>query len=393
MLKIPQFSGINNQLPAERMGKAELAVATDVDVGNSQELRRRDGFSALTQDCHKNLFESGNYTLATRMGGELVAWPSSGSHADAVTLHEALGIARAWYCQLPDGRTTFSNGLINGITDGSSATGWGVPVPQDFGGVSPVAGKLPAGEYRYALTYSRLSDKQEGGALYSAPVALDEGGILLMGLPELDGYELNVYLTPPNSDHAYFAGVARGGVFSYLGAVDALTLPCRTAFLSPAPVGTLTAFWRGRVLVAVGKVLYASLHGQWELFDLQRDYKQFGADITLVQAVDDGVYVGTAHELVFLAGTDFDGLQFMRVLTGRVVLGSGVMVRGDLVGLGKTRGSGTAMLCIADAGVVAGFNSGQVHRLTHETYRTQLDQVAAMFREVAGIPQYVAVPV
>ena len=392
MLKLKDWRGINNVSEPECMETQELVTALDVDVGVDFEIRRRGGFSQLSEVCHTNVHEGQGYALATRMGGELVAWPDGASPDTATSLHPSLGVARVWYCNLPDGRTAFSNGLIHGITDGRSASGWGVPVPQELGGTPQVAGKLPRGEYRYALTYTRLADGLEGGAVYSAPLTLEEGGVLLLGLPELDGYRINVYLTPPNSDHAYHAGVASGDSWSYMGEVDALTLPCRTAFLQPAPVGTVLAFWRGRVLVAVGNVLYASLHAEWELFDLQRDFKQFGAAITLIQPVDDGIYVGTERGLVFLAGTEFDSLQYVPLVPEPVVLGSGVAVRGDLVALGEGRGNGSAMLCIVGGYVLAGFNSGSVNRLTHQRYRTAAREVAATFREVGGMPQYIAIP-
>lgn len=392
MLKLKEWRGINNMSEPELMKTSELAVALDVDVGLEREVRRRSGFAQLSEACHKNVHEAMGYVLATRLGGELVAWPEGASPDTATSLHPSLGIARVWYCNLPDGRTAFSNGLIHGITDGQQALDWGVPVPQLLGATTQVAGKLPRGEYRYALTYTRLADGLEGGAVYSAPLVLEEGGLLLLGLPELEGHQINVYLTPPNSDHAYHAGVARGDSWSYLGEVDALTLPCRTAFLQPAPVGTVMAFWRGRVLVAVGNVLYASLNGEWQLFDLQRDYKQFGAPITLIQPVDDGVYVGTERGLAFLAGTEFDSLQYVPLMPEPVVLGSGVTVRGELVSLGERLGSGMAMLCIAGGGVVAGMNSGAVYRLTHERYRTTVREVAATFREAGDIPQYIAIP-
>lgn len=393
MLTINEFGGINNVAPHEKLGTSELAVAENVDVGLAGEIQRRSGSTLYAEGCYKNVFDAGEYMLSTRWGGELVGW-AKGSHPDtaAVTLHEALGIARVWYCTLPDGRTTFSNGLINGITGGKSATSWGVPVPQDFGGVTNVSGELPPGEYRYALSFSRLDGNLEGGAVYSTPFEVTDGGILIQGLPELAGHQLCVYLTPPNSDTAYFAGYARGRAFSFLAGPETLTEPCRTAFMSPPPAGTVTAFWRGRVLTAVGATLFASQHGQWELFDLQRDYKSFSAPITMIQPVVDGVYVGTTQELIFLSGTQFDDLEYSSVLEGRVALGSGVSVPGEQVLYKDRRGSGQAMICIAAGGVVAGFAGGAISRMTHERYITDVVEVAATFREVAGIPQYVAVP-
>lgn len=50
------------------------------------------------------------------------------------------------------------------------------------------------------------------------------------------------------------------------------------------------------------------------------------------------------------------------------------------------------MLCIAGREVVAGFNGGQTTSLTDGRYRTTAAEVCATFREVGGVPQYVAVP-
>ena len=388
MLNLTKFTGINNVLPEERLGPDALTVAQDVDVGLTGELRRRGGYSVAAEGCHKNLFEASDYLLATRMGGELVAI----SGLQTTSLHPALGLARVWYCQLPDGRVAFSNGSINGITDGVGLTSWGVPLPDDLGAVTPTGGALPPGEYRYALTHTRLSDGLEGGAVFSPPFQVVDGGVLLLGLPERQGHAINVYLTTAGGDEFYFAGTTAGGAFSYLGDAQVLVVPCPTAFLHPPPVGTVAAVWRGRVLLACASTLYASQYGQWELFDLARDFKQFGAPITLIQPVDDGVYVGTEQELVFLAGTEFDSLRYVPLLPEPVVLGSGVAVRGDLVALGEGQGNGAAMLCIVGGCVLAGFNSGSVNRLTYQRYRTAAREVAATFREVGGVPQYIAIP-
>ena len=156
----------------------------------------------------------------------------------------------------------------------------------------------------------------------------------------------------------------------------------------PAPAGAIMAFYGARVLMAVGPVLYASRPNGWELFDIRRDFKVFSDDITLIQPVDDGVYVGTTTELAFLSGTEFDKLTYRQVVAGRVVLGSGVQVRGELV----QSGQGSAIVCIADDVLCAGFNGGNVARMTEGRYATDVAEVAATFRMVDRVPQYSAIP-
>lgn len=390
MLTFERFSGINNVLPSHRLnpdpktGITPMAELTNIDVGLDLELSRRAGYSEVLDTCHKNLHQADGFMLATVDGGDLTAMDQDGGNR--VLLYPALGASRVWYCNLPDGRTTFSNGLICGITDGVTATGWGVPLPDSLGAPMEIAGDLFPGDYTYQLTHVRLSDGLEGGPIYAPPVSIQTGGFSLSGLSVRAGYKTNVYLTSHNGDVGYLAGSTTNSLFTYIGKNDALTLPCRTGFTSSAPAGTVTAFWRGRVLVAVGNVLYASRTNGWEVFDFRRDFKQFEKDITLIQPMDDGVYVGTAGELAFLSGVEFDKLAYRKV-AGPAVLGSGVQVPGELAG-----GQGTAMICIAEGVLMAGFNGGNIARKSEGRYTTDVTEVAATFRMVGRIPQYIAIP-
>lgn len=386
MLTFAEFTGINNVLPDHRQKPSDLRVAMDVDIGLTGELTRRAGFSEVSALCHKNLHQAGGYMLAT-VGSVLTAIHPDGAR---VTIHPALGSSRVWYCNLPDGRTTYSNGLIHGITDGLTGGDWSIPVP-DLADVTPTAGAMDLGSYRYHLTFVRLMDQLEGPANSSQPFDVVQGGVRLENLPERDGYAVNVYLSGKNGEGAYLAGTAAGSEFSYAGRNSALVLACRTLGAIPMPVGTIAASWRGRVLVAQGNVLWGSMPGSVHLCQW-RDFKQFDAPITLLQPVDDGLYVGTSRDLAFLSGTQFDALGYQPKNTGPVALGSGVTAPGDRVKLGAATGQGTGMLCIAGGCIVAGFNSGSVERLTKDRYQTAATEFAATWREVDGTPQYLAVP-
>lgn len=387
MLKFSKFTGINNVLPSNRLKPTELSVGTDLNIGLDGELSRRDGFVERSILCHKNLWQGDGFMLAT-YNSDLVKTVNGAT----TLLLASLGSGRVWYVNLPDGRTAFSNGLISGITDGVAVTTWGVPTPGSIGSLTDVAGSLHPGDYQYQVTYARISDDVEGAPAYSNPLPIALGGIVLTGLPTLAGHRINVYITAANAGTGYFAGSTLTGVFSFTGTNSQLILPCRTEFLVPMPVGTVSAFWRGRVLVAQGATLFASRHGTWELCDVRRDFKQFSSPITLIQPVDGGVFVGTETELAFMAGDEFDKLVYRRVVEAGTVLGSGVAVRGELIKAGDNPASGGAMVCIADSVVVAGLSDGRVLRLTEGRYATSATEVAAAFRMVGRIPQYIAIP-
>lgn len=396
MTTLKAFTGINNVLPTERLvpdprsGVTPLAAVVNADIGRDGEIQRRKGYSLAVSGSHKNVWQAQGFILYTLSNGNLVARAPSGTET---TIYLSLGnVSRVWYCNLPNGRTTFSNGLINGVTDGINLTGWGIPIPPTIGALAATAGDLAPGDYQYQLTYVRIADGQEGGTAFSNPIAVPGGGISLSGLPALVGHKINVYLSGQHGEGSYFAGSTVGTTFTYTGANDALVLPCRTSYMEKPPVGTISVFWRGRVLTAVGSLLTATRTNQYELYDQARDFKQFTSAITLIQPVDDGVYVGTTTELAFLSGTEFDKLSYRQVMDKGVVLGSGVGVRGEVLKYGDSVGSGTAMMCIAGGIIVAGFSSGAIIRMTEGRYKTTATEVAATIVETAGWPQYIAIP-
>lgn len=384
-----KFTGINNVKPTERLADTELRACTNADIGLDGEITRRDGYTQLSELCHKNLFEASGFTLCTSESNLIAIAPNG----DRTILYPGLGMQRVWYCALPDGRVTFATGLIRGITDGLTVTTWGVPLLEYAGTPSSVPGNLMDGLYRVGLAYVRESDGLEGGTSVLAGSYSLSGGIMLLGLPTLAGHRINVYLSSHNDDGLYLAGTTTGTSFAFAGKNDALVLPCRTEDFGPSPEGaTITALWRGRVLTADGSTLWASVPHAHEHFDEERDFKQFSAPITLVQPVDDGVFVGTTTELAFLAGDAFDELSYRCVLDGPVVLGSGVSVPGEMISNEDQGMSGSAMVCIAKRMLVAGGNGGQVVLMTLGRYETSATEVAATFRVKNGIPQYIAIP-
>lgn len=391
MQTLQKFTGINNVLEPQELAATELTMASNVDIDAAGRARRRGGFSQLNAAKHANLWEAPGYTVATRgVAGDLVNVDSG------AVLAAALGHSpRVWFAPLPGGRTAYSNGTGMGIVsaDGSAAAAWGIPLPAGVGVATDTAGSLFPGDYRYAVTHQRLADGLEGGPAYAGGVVtVASGGVAFTGLPVLAGHRVNVYLTSHNGGDRWFAGSTTGSTFTFAGANNQLVRPCRTEkMLAPPPGAKILAFWRGRMLCAVGNALFASRLHSWHLFDLRKDFKQFSATITLVHPTDGGVWVGTEKELVFLAGDTWDALQHSVKGQGPVVLGSGAAVPGEYLTLGAAgRARGNCMVCIAGGSLVAGTPDGALTPLSAERYRTDAVEVSATFRLVDGTPQYVA---
>lgn len=381
MLTFKSFTGINNVLPPERLSAKELQSATDVDIDRSGALLRRAGYAELSGTCHKNIWQAAGFMLSTISGNDLVALAG----ATQTLVQAALGPARVWYVNLPDGRTAFSNGAICGITGGGSATSWGVPRPPVAGALTPVSGNLHASTYRISITYVRSADGAESGPTYIVEDTF-AGGLLLTGLPAAAGMTINVYAD------GYLAGNTAGAMFTFSGANHELVSACRTEHFDPAPAGRCLAFWRGRCLVAKDNVLYASRPHEWEHFDMRRDFKQFSAPITAVIPVEGGVFVGTEAEFAFLAGTEFDKLEFRPQVAAPTVLGSGIAVPGDALEPRDGGAPGPGGIAIVGGMLTACYSNGLAVRLSEGQYVTTATEVAATFRYVQGTPQYLAIP-
>lgn len=387
MLTFEAFTGINNVMPKHRLSGSDLLEATNVNIGLTGEITRRYGLTEDSDTCHKNIHNGAGFRLATT-GNELVAThPGGAKHV----IHPAFGPERVWYCDLPDGRTTYTNGLIHGVTDGFTGLDRSVAEPEGLGVYDMAHGALFNGNYRYHLTFLRLVDRLESPAISSTPFDITNGGIRLDGLPERDGHAIQVYLSGKDGKGAYLIGSTTTSTFEWGGKNSDMALPCRTLGAITFPVGTITAFWRGLVLVAVGNAVWASRPRTPHLSEWRR-FKQLSGDITAIQPVDDGIYVGTTEDLIWLGGTTWEGLGYRATRRGPVVPGSGVAAPGDQLRLGDGTGGGPAMVCIAGGEIVAGFAGGQVSSLTGKRYKTAATEVCATFRLVDDIPQYIAVP-
>lgn len=393
MQTLQKFTGINNVLSPDNLAQGDLTVGRNIDLDLSAHAQRRTGFASASSAKHANLWEAPGFTLATR--------GSSGDLANVTSdtvLAAALGhTPRVWYTNLPGGRVAYSNGTSKGIVaaDGASVTPWGVPIPTGVGTAADAIGNLFPGDYQWCVTNVRLSDGAESGPAYSqGVVTVANGGVSLSSLPVLAGHKTNVYLTSHFGGERFFAGSTTDATFTFTGHNKDLVRRCLTEFLQPPPAGAiLLAFWRGRMLAAVGNVLYASTSHGWALFDMRRDFKQFSASITLVHPTDQGIWVGTAKELAFLQGETWDGLVRSPKMTGPVVLGSGAAVPGEHITTGQGRSRGDCMVCICDNWLVAGDSDGTLIPMSVGTYQVAAaSEFTATFRVVDGIPQYLAVP-
>lgn len=164
--------------------------------------------------------------------------------------------------------------------------------------------------------------------------------------------------------------------------------------LGSPPQASLLAAWNGRIYMAHDNVLWATELYQFDYVDKTRNYLQFEKNITVLEAVDDGLYVGTEDGLNFLSGTFGKGMVRKSIMAAQVIRGSSVLVPGDDTKAVMDRGgaAGDAIMMMTDQGIVTCLSGGTVINATKgKVVFPAADSAAALHREDSGVSSYLAV--
>jgi hypothetical protein len=382
-----EFAGLRNTVDVENFEPGDLHTALNVDVTDAKKLRRRRGYGAP-------VFGTAAHSLWS--DGDNALFMSAGSlyrlNADLTTtaLRSGLGTARMQYAAI-GGRVYFSNGSASGVVDSATARSWGIPMVTIQPVSAAIGGLLPAGRYQYALTFVR-DDGQESGTGMASTIDLSaDGGIQFSLIPvptDTSIAEKRLYVSPPDGDRMYLQMVLppsteEATLTDYRHGTVALA----TQFLSAPPPADMLAYFNGHILVASGSRLYPSEPYAPELFDWRRA-QPFASRITLVAPVEDGVYLGTEGQIIFLAGKDPASWVFQPKFSYGVI--PGTLAYGDAADLGGEMKGPAAMFATAD-GIVAGLNGGTIVNLTSDRFRYPVTKLGAgIVRGSDGVTQYVA---
>lgn len=149
--------------------------------------------------------------------------------------------------------------------------------------------------------------------------------------------------------------------------------------------------YRGRIYMAAGKTLWATELYNYHFVDRTRNFMQFEHAITLVMAVDDGLYVGTTGGLYFIKGI-LGQFQLSQITGDAVLPGSGQFVPTELIhphARSQAMPTGSAAVFLTAGGIIAGFDGGTCYNLTSGTMVfPQGVRAAALFRQDQGANSY-----
>ena len=330
MPKIAKFLGRNNTQRPELCAPGFYQSDANVLITNDGTIKRRSGLTAAAFGRENPIFFESYLTL--------------------------------------NSKTYFSNSGTNGIIVGGVTVGWGVARPEQPTAAN-AGGTGDPGTYLVSLTFA-LTDGQESGASPTVAVDVTTGGISLTGLPELPADEriigLNIYISAPNGE----AGPKGTGLhrartlISWATGLTISDLPaagkeCATLGLAPMPAGKYCFFYRGRLYVALGNFLVYSEPWNYEYTNLAHNFLPFEGDVTSAAPVENGIWVGTTRNAMFLAGTDPQadgGFQIKSVVNEPCLTGSVTVDQDDVSN--RLLGPGRRALFVLADGVYVGDSGG-----------------------------------
>jgi hypothetical protein len=174
--------------------------------------------------------------------------------------------------------------------------------------------------------------------------------------------------------------------------------PIKGRLFGSPPMATLLEHYSGRIYLGSGRTVWATELYLYNYIDVTKNFWQFEDDLTMIAAVQDGLYVGTESKLYFVTGGAFAEMKRSEVLEDGVLPGTIVEVPKELVDpqgrqdLAQVIPSETVVVFMTTAGLVAGMAGGQVFNLTQTRVQFPVAQTgSALFRKQDGINSYLGV--
>jgi hypothetical protein len=384
-----KFTGLRNDVSPERFEQGDLAVAVNVDIDKSGRLSRRQGFTmAIPSNAH-SIWADDTEKLCLYVTGSQLMWLKLDMTSVAVANLQNPS-ARMSYWEV-NSSVYFSNGTESGVFEFGAARSWGLPVPP-LPGVATTVGYLPAGIYQFVVTYFR-DDGQESGAGLAGAISVAAGGGLVFTMPmstDPGVVSKGLYLTTPNGGDLFLAMTMPNSQVkaTYTNDTTELELPLNTQFFSAPPPGQILAYYRGRMYVGAGDVLYPSIEYGYELFDLRENIPMQG-QITLLAPMEDkerggegqhsGFFAGTDESCGTIVGSDPKDFQYVHKLAYGAIPGATDYVDGALFGDNST-GARPLPMWLTTQGICVGMPDMEIRNLTRTKFQFPASgQGAAIF--------------
>lgn len=269
------------------------------------------------------------------------------------------------------GRTKVASGNFHSLWSSDNGTVYGVRNNQ-LGIVRPDYSFVDAGRTvgRGPLCYLQLGDK-----IYFS--SADGSGVITE--------EVNVSAWGPDQPIWY----------SPVATPSATLAPIGGKWLGKPPPARYMTYYNGRIYGALGSLLWATEYFMYDYVDRTRTFFQFEGEITMLNAVTGGIYVGTTVGVFYMEGLSLADMKRQAVMDSPVIPGSAVMMPAELanprqVGTQVDTPTQVSVGFMTTTGFCVGASEGKCTNLTEaRMFFPPAQRAAAMFRRQDGMNHYI----
>lgn len=288
--------GLNNRLEPTQLRTALpdrsqatfLYGADNVDINDKGYLKRRKGQTVTLAGNAHSLWADKGMALAV-LDEQLVRLVASGAGLEAISVRAGMARLPVSYSRGGDGDVYWSNGsAIRRVTaSGEDRPVATAPLPSSPA-MSLGAGGLPPGLYLVAFTV--LGPDGESPATPTVQIQVPENGALVIGAAVADAL---VYMSGPNGDILTLQGRVSAAQGLTVYTINDTGRRCDTIGAVVMPPGNIVRHYNGCLVVARGNTIYRSRPYNYGLLDPAKGYFTFPEEVTLIEPMDNGVYLAT----------------------------------------------------------------------------------------------------
>ena len=373
--KLAQIIGIN-QLTDEtglsdgdtRDPKMFVREATNVDIDAEGNVGRRKGATLLTAGSgYHSLYNATRKWMLLCYKNQLgVYTPSTATFTALATMNDAYYTSFAeiegnLYAMNPSFSCMF-------LPDSTVAKPLGVPLPNvDVEFYVSSAGDFEEG--KYGVAYSLVDpDGEESGISKVITLELEAGqGIGGTMFTVLSGYKYRVYTTTANGEDLRQAAEFDADSITYEILTPEEGRSAETFGLEPPPKGHFLRSFNSRLLIGTTGYVYFTEAFRPHLWD-PRNYVMISGWATMIEPVDEGVFIGDKNGVRFYKGQDPTEWQAMDASPEVAIYGTSETVSGAFFG-GELADFDEVAVWLTPKGYLVGTPTGEVLRLNADQVR------------------------
>lgn len=396
-LKIPlPKGGVANALGDTDLPKARILEATNVDIADNGEIRRRAalrGYAALTgvDEAYWSPQHERMYVVKDNVAGYI---DSSGAFV-------SLYVMSVPPCSFGEynGEVVYADnfGICGFRKDGSIHAALPCPamIPQFTD--APGGGSLPPGVYSFEVTYVDPITGEEGGTSNGGTLRLDEvGGIEVSPVEMPAGYHMRVYMTPVGSETLFLAAtiapMMKGVITSTPRGKE-----CSTLGLRPLFGGEFAEWVGGRMYTGCNDGLYGVIYFSVPLNPYMSssmyDFIRVDGHIRFMARAGNVLFVGDSRGVWVLDALDPHKANWRLASPDVPLRRSGVAVLGKdvpLVGEGKPGDDERCVVWLTASGAMVGLPDGSARPAhTGVALPSDMDIVSAGTVVQRGVTQHI----